>query len=41
MLGGFIGIIAAGHAYCVIIVFLLTLGIFKEITSLKRHYDKE
>jgi phosphatidate cytidylyltransferase len=37
----FILIIFAGHFYVVCIVLLLNIGIFKEIISLKRNYEKE
>eukprot|EP01016_Furgasonia_blochmanni_P034153 TRINITY_DN3650_c0_g1_i1.p1 TRINITY_DN3650_c0_g1~~TRINITY_DN3650_c0_g1_i1.p1 ORF type:complete len:395 (+),score=77.09 TRINITY_DN3650_c0_g1_i1:399-1583(+) len=41
LLVGFIAILWAGHIYCVLIVFLLTLGIFKEILSLKKNKEKD
>jgi len=41
MLLGFILVIAAGHFYVALIVLLLNIGIFKEIISLKRNYEKE
>ena len=41
MLLFFILIMFAGHFYVACTVFLLNVGIFKEILSLKRNYDKE
>ena len=37
----FIAIIAAGHFYCVLLVLVLSVGIFREIISLKRDTDKD
>lgn len=41
MILGFIFIIWLGHFYLSILILLVNLGIFKEITNLKRNYEKE
>ena len=41
MLLGFIGIIAAGHFYCAALVFLMGVGMVREILSLKRNREKD
>jgi Cytidylyltransferase family len=41
MLGGFLGVIKAGHFYCSVIVALVEIGAFKEILDLKRNKEKE
>lgn len=35
MLGGFVVIIMAGHCYCMVLVVLLTAGMFKELVQLR------
>eukprot|EP01017_Pseudomicrothorax_dubius_P044966 TRINITY_DN7690_c0_g4_i2.p1 TRINITY_DN7690_c0_g4~~TRINITY_DN7690_c0_g4_i2.p1 ORF type:complete len:375 (+),score=45.69 TRINITY_DN7690_c0_g4_i2:43-1167(+) len=41
LLVGFIVIIFAGHIYCAGLVLLITVGIFKEVLSLKRNHEKD
>lgn len=41
MILGFMFILWAGHIYIIGLVFLLNVGIFKEILGLKRNYEKE
>ena len=41
MLGGFGAFILAGHVYCALLIFLLTLGMVREIVNLKRNREKE
>ena len=41
MLLGFIGIIAAGHFYCALLVFFMGVGMVREILSLKRNRERD
>lgn len=41
MLGGFMGVIKAGHFYCSMIIALVEVFAFKEILDLKRNREKE
>jgi len=41
MLLAFIAIILAGHFYCSVFVLILSVGMVKEILSLKRDYEKD
>ena len=41
MLLAFVAIILAGHFYCAFFVFLMDIGMVKEILSLKRNKEKE
>lgn len=41
MLVSFIGIVAAGHFYCAMLVLVLNTGMVKEILSLKRNKERD
>lgn len=41
MLVLFIGIIAAGHIYCALLIFAINSSMVKEILSLKRNRERE
>lgn len=41
MLVGFITILSLGHFYTGIFIFCLLVGMFKEVSRIKRHYEKE
>jgi len=41
MLLVFVAIILAGHFYCAVLIFLMNIGMVKEILSLKRNKEKE
>ena len=41
MLAGFLAFILAGHIYCSFLIYLLTIGMVREIVNLKRNREKD